>query len=227
MPGLTPEAWYTAAQAATDPTAVIARSQDYLRDIVTPELQGQYAAMGLGRSGALGESLSRAGTALALPVAQTAQAQRYALQQQRPNVDVALRQAEIGRQFAGFQAADIPRQMEAANWQRKAQGLGSAFNLVPYVAGQDSQSTSKEFGNIIMDLIGIIAPLAMGALTGGMGMGMGTGTTGQAGQPQQSSLTTPYTPMSLPPYNAPAVPPPLAPYSPYGPYRDNYMFPNG
>lgn len=225
MPGLTPEDWYRRALAQADPTASINAAQDVLGNIITPQLQGQYAQMGLGRSGGLGEATALAGTQLALPIAQLSQQQRFAAATQLPNVDVALRQAEISRQFAGFQAADIPRQLEVANWQRQAQGLGSAFNLVPYVAGQDSASVSREYGNIISDLIGVAASLVGAYLGGGGNISLGgnnAGNAGQQGSLNQGVQLQPYaapqaytTPQALPTVPYPINPPPSAYPGPY------------
>lgn len=173
--GLTPEQWYADTQKAIDPTAQTNAARDILNQIVTPQMQNRYGQMGLGRSGALGESLTMAGTQMALPIAQMAQQQRFEIERQRPNIDVTLRKANLARSEQAFAASDFQRRLDLANWQRKVGGMTSALGMVPYVAGQDSKGVSRQFGNILTDLIDM-AIGAIGAIYGGGG--------GESRQPQ-------------------------------------------
>lgn len=159
-PGLTPEMWYRDARAATDPAAQIAAGRDVFNKLVTPQVQGQYAQMGLGRSGALGEGLSMAGAQMALPIATEAQRQRFEIERQRPNVETELAKANLARSQQAFAATDFTRQLQVANWQRKVQGMNSALGLVPYVAGSDSQSVSRNYGSLLMDMLQTVIGLA-------------------------------------------------------------------
>lgn len=180
--GLTPEQWYADAKRAVDPTAQTKAASDILNQIVTPQLQNRYGEMGLGRSGAMGEAITMAGTQMALPIAQQAQHQRFEIERQRPNLDVTLRAANLGRQQQAFAASDFSRRLELANWQRKVGGMTSALGLVPYVAGQDSRGTTRQFGNLIMDLI----DMAVGAIGAVMGGGGGASRQPETLQPQQT-----------------------------------------
>lgn len=208
-PGLTPEQWYAQSKAELNPEFYTQTANRLLGEVVQPGLQQQYAAAGLGRSGALGEGLAKAGAQLAQPIAQQYLGNLFALNQQRPNVEVSLRQANLGRLGQAFQSADIQRQLELQNLQRKTAGVTGAFNLVPYVAGQDSRSTQSQFGNIVMDLLNMvlssgIAQAAIGAMTGMPSMGgMGGGGGGGNAGPVPSS-TTGVQAAQL--YPAPAIP---------------------
>jgi hypothetical protein len=153
QPGLTPEQWYREAKAAIDPTTQIDAAQNLFKNIVAPQLTNRYAAMGLGRSGAMGEGLAVAGSQIALPIASELQRQRFELERQRPNLDVTLRAANLQRLQQGFAASDVQRQLDVANWQRKVTGTASAMSMVPYVAGQEFKGTSRQFGNLMWDLL--------------------------------------------------------------------------
>ena len=66
----TPEQWYGESLAHLDPSFYTQAANNLLGQVVQPNLQSQYASMGLGRSGAMGEALARAGAQLTLPIAQ-------------------------------------------------------------------------------------------------------------------------------------------------------------
>lgn len=202
--GLTPEDWVRAAQTSSgvglqtglnlaDPTAATAAAQQYLQNIVTPGVQNQYTLMGLGSSGALGEALTRQGAALALPIAQQTQAQRagmgqqyaeqlHQIMQQYPNAEVTLRDAMLGRLREGMTAADVPRQLQVQDLQRRTGLFSGLFSQTPYMPSQGSKQTQTEYGNWLMD---IVAPIAMAAMGGGMG-GMMGGMGGMSAAPMPS-----------------------------------------
>lgn len=192
--GLSPEQWYNLAVSGIDPTmaqaqmasvyeqglqrldpnAAISASQDYLSQILTPQLQNQYALMGLGRSGAAGEAISRAGVELALPIALQNQQQQGSLiasgagniaglwpqylanllniNAAYPSVDTSLRAAELGRLQTGYNQADIPRQLALLRANNLASAYSSVLNNSPYNAG--NQTTGAQYGNAVNSLTG-------------------------------------------------------------------------
>jgi hypothetical protein len=204
--GLTPEQWYREAKAAIDPTTQISAAQDLFKSIVAPQLTNRYSAMGLGRSGAMGESLAVAGSQIALPIASELQRQRFELERQRPNLDVTLRAANLDRLQKGYAASDVQRQLSVANWQRKMTGTASAMSMIPYTAGTEFKGTSRQFGNLMWDLLQT-AIGAVSAIYGGGNYQDPTQTQpAQLSQPQgqiQQSPSTYPSPPGIPTTSAP------------------------
>jgi hypothetical protein len=167
--------------------SLVDSGSSYFNQILSPEITNEYSLLGLGRSGANQEAQAKGAASISLPISQLisqlvnqnlvggAQATQgfntqhlqnlNAIGQQRPNVDVALREAQLGRLGLGFQAADYKRSLQQSTAGEYANLLQSFINASPYNPG----STTK--GDVFNAYI-------QGSYSGGGGGGAGLGGGG-------------------------------------------------
>jgi len=114
-------------RSATDPTARLAAAREQLESVIGPQIINTLTAAGQGRSGAIAETLGRAGAGLTLPILRdVAQAQQKVgggFLRFGPSVE----QRELGRLTSALGAAEVPRLLEFQETQRPLQILSSLF----------------------------------------------------------------------------------------------------
>ena len=122
-----------------------------IAQLVSGQLSQNYA----GQQGLLGQGYGLIGSNLA----QGSQAQGnlftqylqnlYGLNQQRPNVDLALRQGQLGILGQGIQFSDYPRQQAEQNAQGTLGGYLSAFNATPYTPIKSTETSGYTLGGSV------------------------------------------------------------------------------
>jgi len=131
-------------QGAADPEMQLAASKDYLSRIAAPEAINYNTAAGMGRSGAVGESIANAGAKLALPILQQSAENRMQLGGTMLNYG----QLQRGRQLEGLQGlyslAAMPRMEQAAADSNARNTLLSSLLRFPVASGA-GMSTQNQF----------------------------------------------------------------------------------
>jgi hypothetical protein len=136
-----------ALRAAMDPTASVDAAKRTLSDIVTPSLVNTMTAQGMGRSGAVGEALTKEGTALTLPIFEAVRSAQLGGGAKLLDYGQQVESRQAGRLLSALEAARIPRDAAMQEKFRPAQLLSSLMGRLP--AGVGVGSNSSSFSNQI------------------------------------------------------------------------------
>jgi len=157
---------YQQAFNTIDPSRQVEAANEYFRRIVSPELQGQYSLLGLGRSGANQEAQARAAAGIALPIQQQISQQQAQLAGQQANQLTNNQAALIGQNYnaltglLGQQAS----QLYGSSANLYGQQLGLTGNLLGQQANALSNLANQGYGNTYQSSLG--AAQALSGLTG-------------------------------------------------------------
>lgn len=166
--------------AGADPTLRLQAAQSQLEGIIAPQIVNQLTRIGQGRSGAIAEALSQAGTSLALPILMDqAQAQR-GLGSTLLSFGPSVEQRELGRLGRALDAIAAPRESEMAERARQLGVLQFLFSGGVIPAGFGSTTTQRTPGqSLLPTIIGGGLNAASTALAA-PGVGPGAGKIGGA-----------------------------------------------
>lgn len=96
--------------------ASITAAQNYLKDILTPQIQNRASLLGIGQSGAVLENIAKAGTQLALPIASLSQQQQFqaAMREQEQQVlqDMTKQAQQLGINLTIFEVEEIRQRIQ-------------------------------------------------------------------------------------------------------------------
>jgi hypothetical protein len=182
----TPEEYRANVLGAFD-TQAGAASQ-YLNTIASPAIVNQLTAAGMGRSGAVGESLGNAATQMALPLSQ----QRAAWEMNYPTYFNQLNNANFALLGAGQQAAGQERNAMLQDFMRRQNLMTSMLPLTSagfQPSGQTTTQGGSKGGGLMSSLLPLALMIGMAPMSGGTSLfgmipgalGMGGGSGGMAG----------------------------------------------
>ncbi len=128
--------------AAMDPTQRLAEAKSAFDTVGVPQIINQLTAAGMGRSGAIGESLAKGATDYTLPILADVNNARLVGGNQLLNYGQAAEQRYAGRQLSALDAARLPREALFNEQMRPAQLLGSLMGGLPAGVGSGTNSST-------------------------------------------------------------------------------------